>query len=130
MSWAPGRPDPAAMIDNYDTSETAGPTARFGHVEQVTAVFDVARAVDLARSARELAEARELPDMSHPDVRPLLPDADRHRREALITAQRAQAQLRVRGLAIDPRSGQVQRLAPPAAPPAAMGTMLAVDEEP
>jgi hypothetical protein len=42
------RIDPAAMTGTFETTDTAGPDARFGHVEQTTPIFDMARANDLA----------------------------------------------------------------------------------
>jgi hypothetical protein len=38
------RPDPAAQTGTYDTTDTAGPSARFGKIEDTAAVFDIARA--------------------------------------------------------------------------------------
>lgn len=128
MSWAP-RPDPALMTGTFDTTDTAGPDAAAGHVEQVSAAFEIARAVDLVAAARQASAARQLPDMQSPSVRALLPDAERRRREALIAAERAQASLARRGLRIGP-TGQPERLAPvPSPPPGAGAAMLSVDEE-
>lgn len=48
------RPDPAAMTGTYETSDTAGPAARYGKVEDTSAVFDVARAGDLQWALRAM----------------------------------------------------------------------------
>jgi hypothetical protein len=48
------RPDPAAMTGTYDTSDTAGPDARFGRVEDTSSVFDIARAGDLQWALRSM----------------------------------------------------------------------------
>ena len=48
------RPDPAAHTGTYDTSDTAGPSARYGHVEDTSPVFDIARANDLAWALRAM----------------------------------------------------------------------------
>ena len=50
----PFRPDPAAHTGTYDTTDTAGPTANFGHVEDTSAIFDIARANDLAWALRAM----------------------------------------------------------------------------
>jgi hypothetical protein len=42
------RVDPAAMSGTYDTTDTAGPSARYGKVEDTTRAFDIARAQDAA----------------------------------------------------------------------------------
>ena len=36
------RPDPAAQTGTYDTTDTAGVSARYGRVEDTTAAFDLA----------------------------------------------------------------------------------------
>jgi hypothetical protein len=51
------RPDPAAQSGTYETSDTSGPTANFGHVEDTTAAFDIARANDLAWALRAMDAA-------------------------------------------------------------------------
>ncbi len=48
------RPDPAAMVSHLDTTDTAGPTANFGHIEDTSSAFDVARANDLAWALRAM----------------------------------------------------------------------------
>jgi hypothetical protein len=48
------RPDPAAMSGTFETSDTSGPTARFGRVEDTTAIFDIARAGDLQWALRSM----------------------------------------------------------------------------
>jgi hypothetical protein len=59
------RPDPAAHVGTYDTTDTAGPTANFGTVKDVSAVFDIARANDLAWALRAM-------DITDTDVPPNL----------------------------------------------------------
>jgi hypothetical protein len=48
------RPDPAAMSGTFETSDTSGPTARFGRVEDTTPIFDIARAGDLQWALRSM----------------------------------------------------------------------------
>lgn len=55
----PFRADPSAMTGTYETSDTAGPDARYGHVEDTTPVFDIARANDLQWALRSMDAADE-----------------------------------------------------------------------
>jgi hypothetical protein len=132
MPWSP-RPDPSLMTGELDTTETAGPTARMGHIEQISDVFAVASAIDRARAGYE-REAGQQPEQlanaigSSPRPRHAA-DAERSRWEALVASQRAVAQLAARGLVFDQRTGGIVRMAPTAPPGAGMGTMLTVDEE-
>jgi hypothetical protein len=48
------RPDASAHTGTYDTTDTAGPSARYGHVEDTSTVFDIARANDLAWALRAM----------------------------------------------------------------------------
>jgi hypothetical protein len=53
------RADPAAMTGTYETSDTAGPDARFGRIEDTSPIFDIARANDLAWALRAMNPADE-----------------------------------------------------------------------
>lgn len=48
------RIDPAAMTGTYDTTDTAGPDARYGHIQDITPIFDMARANDLAYALKSM----------------------------------------------------------------------------
>lgn len=54
------RADPAAMTGTYETSDTAGPSARFGRIEDTSPIFDIARANDLAYALRAMNPDDEL----------------------------------------------------------------------
>lgn len=118
--WAPYRPDPAVMTGNLDTTDTAGPTARQGHIEQVSGVFPLAGSLDRARVPQE-GQAGEEPGLPARGVR---------YQQGWRPSPEAAEELRKQGFAIDPQTGQVIRAAPPSMPPGAgMGTMLDVTEE-
>ena len=131
MPWAP-RPDPSLLTGNLDTTDTAGVTARQGHIEQVSGVFELAEAVDTARRNAELG-AGQLPEHLANTIgsqpRPHhYGDGEAARWEALAASQRARAQLAARGLVVDEATGQVVRTTATAPPGSGMGTMMTVDE--
>lgn len=132
MPFAP-RPDPSLMTGDLDTTETAGVTARYGHIQQVSGVFAQADAVDRARAAFE-GLAGQQPEQRDQGIG-MIPRAgriayneERARWEALAAAQSAQARLQAQGYSMDPVTGQVVRTAPPAPPGGGMGQMLDVEE--
>jgi hypothetical protein len=54
-----GRPEPGAQTGTYDTTDTAGPTARYGRVQDTAPVFATARAADLEGDDDDRATAEE-----------------------------------------------------------------------
>jgi hypothetical protein len=58
------RIDPGAMTGTYETTDTAGPDARYGAVRDVTPVFDMAAANDLAFALKSMDPA----DMTPPNL--------------------------------------------------------------
>lgn len=132
MSWAPSRPDPAAITDNLDTTETAGPTARAGHIQQVSPVFAMATAVDASRRAMEGDAGENAARALGPLGQQMLAgQQDMARRQAALQGSpEAQEALARQGMRIDPNTGQIVRLGPPqTGSGSGLGTMLDVEEQ-
>lgn len=134
MAWAPARPDPAAIIGNLDTTETAGPSARMGHIEQISPVFAVAEAVDASRRGLEGRAGENLAQQALGTLgQQMLAEqqAEEGRRRAAIAASpQAQEALARQGLRINPATGQVERTGPPqTGSGTGLGQMVDVQEQ-
>jgi hypothetical protein len=132
MAWAPARPDPAAITESLDTTETAGPTARAGHIGQISPVFAMAAAVDASRRGIEGFEGENMARALGPLGQQMLAGQREvaQRQAALAASHEAQEELARQGMRIDPETGQVVRLGPPqTGSGAGLGTMLDVEEQ-
>jgi hypothetical protein len=107
------------MTGSLDTTDTAGVTARQGHIGQVAGVFQTAAVLDRARLGGE----------TQPGEEPGAPPQGAAWQKPWTPAPEAAEELAKQGLTFDPQTGQVVRLAPPARPPGSGGTMLDVTEE-
>lgn len=130
-------PDPAALVGNLDTSETAGAGAPHARIEGITAVFDVARATDLAWALRAMDESDLAVPPNLVQTSPGLTvnrgDPDGDRRRVTADAERTHAALREQGMDVDPLTGQVTRrdhTHPWRNHAASLGPMTVVDDQP
>ena len=105
------RPDPAAHVGTYDTSECGGFDEAHAHITGVSAVFDIAAAQDLTWALRAMDPADTSVPPNLVQTSPGLtvnrgdPDADRIRVTA--AAQRSHDELRAMGYEIDPERGVI-----------------------
>jgi hypothetical protein len=132
MAWSPSRPDPTAITENLDTTETAGPTARAGHIQQVSPVFAMATAVDASRRGMEGDAGENAARALGALGQQMLAGQNevRLRQAALTASPEAQEALARQGMRIDPNTGQVVRLGPPqTGSGSGLGTMLNVEEQ-
>lgn len=92
--------DPAAMLGNYDTSDTGGPDCRHADLTNTVQVFDVAAADDLAWALRAMDPADTQVPPNVVQTSPGLtvnrgdPDADQQR-VAAAAARAAEAAARI-----------------------------------
>jgi hypothetical protein len=131
------RIDPAAMTGTFETSDTAGPDARFGHVEQITPIFDMARANDLAFAMKSMNDEDPTPPnlvQTSPGLTVNRGDPAEDRRRITAAADRNMIHLLRQGWIIDANGVPV----PPPRNDAhswrngaqGMGTAVIVDPEP
>jgi hypothetical protein len=99
------RPDPAAMTGTYETSDTAGGSARFGRVEQTAPVFHIAMANDLAWALRSMdAEDPDVPAnlvQTSPGLTVNRGDPGEDRRRITAAAERTRHRLADAGYVLD-----------------------------
>lgn len=105
------RIDPAAMTGTFETSDTAGGTARYGKIEDTAPVFDLAKASDLAWALRSMDPDDEQVSANLVQTSPGLtvnrgdPEADKRRITA--AAARARRELESRGWTFDEHGAPV-----------------------
>ena len=116
MVWRASSTD---MTGSLETTDTSGPTARQGKLEQVSGIFQTAAAIDRARAGGE----------TQPGEEPGAPPQGAAWQKSWTPAPEAAEELARQGLSYDPQTGQVVRLAPPVMPAGSGATMLDVTEE-
>lgn len=132
------RPDPAAQVGTYDTTDTAGTSARFGKIEDTAPVFALSRAADLAWALRAMdVEDTEVPQnlvQTSPGLTVNRGDPDEDRRRITEAAARNRQQLERmgytftdRGIPVAPPDGGGQNWRNMAA---SLGPMVDIPHEP
>lgn len=111
------RPDPAAMSGTYDTTDTAGPSARYGKIEDTAPVFDIARANDLAWALRSMDADDEAVSANLVQTSPGLTvnrgDPAEDRRRITAAAARTRHHLERHGYVLGPHGVPVAPPGPP-----------------
>jgi hypothetical protein len=131
------RMDPAAISGTFETSDTAGPDARFGHVEQTAAIFDMARANDLAYALKSMNEE----DPTPPNLVQLSPGLTVNRGDPADDQRRIRAAADRNMIALLQQGWVISENGTPVAPPRndannwrhmaqSLGPAVVVDHEP
>jgi hypothetical protein len=125
------RPDPAAMSGTFETSDTSGPTARFGRVEDTTAIFDIARAGDLQWALRSMDPADDAVSANLVQTSPGLTvnrgDPGEDKRRIAAAAQRNLRHLTKHGYTLDAHGVPAAPIMRNQPSPPALGPATVVD---